>query len=1313
MKTFLFIIACGSLTLLSISIEAQNIEGQPIASQYGAFQLQGTATNSFVFAPAACQVTAGGVNFSALTQGVPVRVVDPGNHSLDETINAGLVNINACSVQLAVSNTHVPPFYVTSGTAGLQEAINANSKGGPANTVVLDGSWYALGGSSGIITSVHGSTSLGLVDITTTPYTWYSWNGSAYAQVAIGGGCSGGCVTALNGISGGMALTPGSNITVAPSGQNIEISAATGVPSVNGVTAATTIAPGANITVSTSGNTITVAAAGGAGTGAVGSGNQYQDATYPNSGSTTTVGAATNKYTVPTELSTSQLNTLFSSLTTGTATIQNGDGITPFANPNFVGVQDLRETFPVSDWNVKESGAQCDLQGGFGSLTAGSTTVTATSGRFFSPDDVGKNLEMVGFDTVTNLPSRFDPMITVFTDSTHVTISTPAPFTVSDFSMKVGHRDDAAIASAFGHFSFIRPILFPVGDCWSDTIAVYGQSFHGLSSTESQVTGLAGDDVFSGLDPSKVGFQSMSPGMQIHDMAWNFDARINASRPWEDVNASGAVTAHAASYRPVGLFTAWANYPLGPGWIQGTGPNNNGATNGVAVTTQNSAVICIPTSEKQPPVGQTIIFPYFASVFTSTVSSLTGAGCATGSNPLTMTAALPNTSGYTTTQSEWMAGTSVQTITQSNAGGSFANGIPATGRTFPFILRLANNINPPLTVNAAATGSNVAPYGLVQIDGEQFSYFSDSSYPASTSTTYWIQITAGAQNGTSAAAHSLGATIVPLNPFQPTWPWPVTPSLNAGVMPANASYFPAWDIGNAGFAQPWYNGASGAAGYGLSYTNIHDITIQQDPNYSGSGNPAENAASFQLQNATTGIYITAIPFKATFKNIRVIDPQFGIFEAEPSINTYGVFAAFPTANGSTWQNITIQSAAFDTFFIGGQNDTKRDFLTFCQNFGEIGNSWPGLTPGQFGCGAAWIWGGIYDDKDGGGGSDNTTATLDNWYIEAENGTQAELQPYYEFNCGLCTYINMQPSGAVAFLEGANNNFTGTRFNADGQFPIINYGANTIMRFIQGVSNSGNSNVYGTGSFLGYGPNASIMGQENAQSGPFGSLASGNAIATVSGQTGDVFATGNDTAAYISNSSAILYPDQIAAASWTFDDTAPISHSYMGCTVGDGVGCTISEFDGDGRIPIGKDQLIALGQYVVHYAFKTPQGGTTFNFTLKAVDTGLGTCSDPSVIFNINVTTTGMGWQQFQSGPGDFSASQGCDLQMILQGAPSTVPVLMAYMAFSPVWHNVTLPTNTPADNATCTPGAFLGSDSNFLYICTASGTVKRAALSTY
>lgn len=39
-------------------------------------------------------------------------------------------------------------------------------------------------------------------------------------------------------------------------------------------------------------------------------------------------------------------------------------------------------------------------------------------------------------------------------------------------------------------------------------------------------------------------------------------------------------------------------------------------------------------------------------------------------------------------------------------------------------------------------------------------------------------------------------------------------------------------------------------------------------------------------------------------------------------------------------------------------------------------------------------------------------------------------------------------------------------------------------------------------------------------------------------------------------------------------------------------------------------------------------------------------------------------------------------------------------------------TNTPADNATCTAGTMWW-DTGFIYVCTSSGTVKRAALSTY
>ena len=1292
---------------------AQNVEGQIIASQYGQFSLTGTAENSFFFSPSNCQVSGGGKNFNAFTQGVPVRVIEPGNPSLNEVVVAGLVNISACSVQLAVHNDHLPPFYLTSGTAGLQEAINANSKG-IANTIILSADWYALGGSPSIIASVTGTTSLGLVDVTTTPFTWYAWNGSNYAITEPGAGCSSGCVTELNNISGGLVLTPGSNITITPSGQTIQIGAVSGVPSVNGVKDATTIAAGSNITVSTTGSTITVAAAGGAGTGAVGAGTQYQDPTYPNAGSTTTVGALANRYTVPTGLSTTQLNTLFSRLSNSTVAIQNGDGTTPFGNSNFDAVQDLRETYPVTDWNVKESGAQCDLQGGFGSVTQGSPTLTFTSGYSVSAADVGKNIEMVS--EVSGEPTRFDATVTavdVGTDS--LTLSTPSPFTVSQYSVQIGHRDDAAVASAFGNFTYHRPIAFPVGNCWSDTIAVYGQSFHGQSSSRSMVTGLAGDDVFAGMDPTQGGFQGMAAGMQIHDMRWEIDPRINASQPWQDVNPSGTVTQHAATYRPEGIFTVWANDPLGPGWIQGPGANNTGATNGVAVTTQNSALICIPSSETEPPVGQTIIFPYFASIFTSTVASLTGSGCAGGSNPLTMAAALPNTSGYTSIQSEWFAGTNVQTITQSNASGSYANGIPATGRTYPFYLRLANNINPPATPNPQGTGSNVAPYGLVQIDGEQFSYFSDSSYPASTSGTYWIQITAGAQNGTTAASHATGATIVPLNPFQPTWPWPVTPSLNAGVMPANAVYFPAWNIGNAIWSQPVYNGVDWVANAALSYSDMHDIVMTLPDYFAGSGGGVEGGPNaFQQGNATAGMYIATSTFKSKFSNIRILDPQFGIFEGTPSINAYGMFGAdYPTANGSNWKNITIQSAGYDTEFIEAQNDTKEDFLTFCQNGGETGTSWPGQALGVVGCGAGWTESGTYDDKGGGGSSDNTNVHSDNWYIEAETGSQSGLQPTFELNCGQCSYGGgFSMGGASAFIEGSGNNFSGNQIVGLGTTPIINYGAATTMRFVPNASLGGVSNIYGEGSLLNYGPNGSMSGRTDGNAGPFGAVASGNNLAPVTGQTAEMFATGNDLAGpeYVSGNSAVLYPDQLPLGDWTFDDTAPVSHSYSACTTSPGQGCASDEFNSNSRVVIGPDQKIVPGKYIVHYAFKGTVA-TSFFFELDAVNGGSGACSGGGslLILNPSITTS---WVQ-GSALVDFTNAATCDLQLVLHNSTLDTTVEMAYLVFTPVWTSLTLPVNTPEDNAACTPGAFLGSDASYLYICTASGTVKRAALSAY
>ena len=129
-----------------------------------------------------------GQNFAAFSAGTPIKIVDS-NPNLTEVATPSSVYLGACSVNMATVYSHVPPFYLTSGTGGLQEAITANQTTDGPNTIVLNAEWYRLispGNAAGIIASVHGITDLGLVDITTIPYTFYQWNGSQYAVVASG-----------------------------------------------------------------------------------------------------------------------------------------------------------------------------------------------------------------------------------------------------------------------------------------------------------------------------------------------------------------------------------------------------------------------------------------------------------------------------------------------------------------------------------------------------------------------------------------------------------------------------------------------------------------------------------------------------------------------------------------------------------------------------------------------------------------------------------------------------------------------------------------------------------------------------------------------------------------------------------------------------------------------------------------------------------------------------------------------------------------------------------------------------------------------
>lgn len=183
MKTTLSLLA---ILLCCSEVQAQNVEGQIIAAQYGEFKVASQNTGSFQFPSATCQVSGGGKNFEAFAAGRAVKIVDS-NPNLTEVSTPSSAFQDPCVVNMTTSFTHVPPYYLTSGTGGLQEAITANQQGiAGANSVILNSEWYSLikpRTAATVIGSVQGNINMPLIDITTAPYNYYTWNGSQYVIV--------------------------------------------------------------------------------------------------------------------------------------------------------------------------------------------------------------------------------------------------------------------------------------------------------------------------------------------------------------------------------------------------------------------------------------------------------------------------------------------------------------------------------------------------------------------------------------------------------------------------------------------------------------------------------------------------------------------------------------------------------------------------------------------------------------------------------------------------------------------------------------------------------------------------------------------------------------------------------------------------------------------------------------------------------------------------------------------------------------------------------------------------------------------------
>jgi hypothetical protein len=1305
-------IACTALCGPSA---AQNVEGQLVASQYGMWRVPGYAPDTYSgFAPAACRVQGGASFFPAFSMGTPIQIVD-GNPNLSEVVmpSAVIDDGSTCSVTVKPAHHHQTPFYLTSATAGLQEAINANIAIPGPNTILLTNQWYQLGGSAAVIASVHGTASLGLVDVTQVPTKWYQWNGSAYVAVDTSG-CNGGCVTQINGSTGPINLVPGSNVSI-----------------------------------TSTGNSITVSTSGSAGSGNVAAANQYSLGMYPNAGSAATVGGASNTLLLPTGLSTSQIDAILGGSNI-TVTLQAGDGHTPFSNPNNVRIVDNRTDIPTSTRSVKEWGAQCDTRVLFGATSTKSGVTTLNlSGTPLTSNDVGDLV--IGVGTYAGVPAWFEDPIASVTNGSTARLSYASPFDITVAQqILVGHDDSAAFTSAIaaqlaaGGQNNIS-LSLPMGGCLIHHTTQTPQSLFGQSTFFTQLYGFPGEPVLelSGGESENYGTFTV-----------NIDDQIDSTRPYNYFDATGVEHAGTVYYQPWGILTAHTNYPLAPGWFIGHGTYGT-ASNGVGSISSSTPTTLTVTSSAIPSVGDKIVFTNptnsgVAPIFTTTVSAVSA-------STVTLAASYP---GATTPEVEWFSGTSPQTI---------QTAIPATGRTFPMTINLANSIAP-----YPGGEANVAGHGAVKIDGEECLYSGVNRVGTPS-----ITLTACAQNNTVAAAHSVGTTIVPMNAWKwDSMPWPVIPTPYSSTMtacavdgsndliltatnnfyagqtidlhgftqgcsfipvgsytvlstglsssqfevalthaslattpdsgnadaaaPFGAEFFPAGNVGAYGIGYPWPDGLYTVYGGGPYHAIFRDLRIQALSRFA-------NAVSYGSNNDAS-FFWAAWPYSTHFDHISMYDTSCFIM-ATSGIDTHAYTFGGPTSDGMTTDTMNCHAgpagAVFD-LISGGQQKHN--------NWDSYGGG------GGMGFNVSFGW----DDQNGNLISEVYDAVFSNMYEET-GGTSPTGEARSELDCMTCIWQDL--GTATSYIGGQFQKFYGGQLTPDNlSTPIINYGAETA---IFGPANGGNDvnsgNTFGSSLFINWGRN--LSGCRNTGTEGCVPIGIGNTKKWSMGQTGETFATGNMTAPYVDSVDGLITAE--FPGGWTFDDTAPVTHSYWPCavrTAASGYCDWYLQYIGNGN---GGGTLVP-GLYDLTIAVKASSGSAqTVSFNLTASQNGTpgapycaavgGSGStfiqvNGNAATNVNVSTT---WSKLDLGKVDFTNYAGCQLGVhYAQSSSSATTVETAFIDLSPVWEGptaqkITLNQTTPADNVTCKPGTFLGSDANYIYVCTASGTVKRAALSSY
>jgi hypothetical protein len=796
------------------------------------------------------------------------------------------------------------------------------------------------------------------------------------------------------------------------------------------------------------------------------------------------------------------------------------------------------------------------------------------------------------------------------------------------------------------------------------------QSVFGQSTSSATEAGVA--------EPTTAANQ---PGLRMENLTLAVNNGIDPSFAWTHYSPTSASTVEPPMYRPLQTNEEPANDPLAPGW--GTGVGGENTTNGVAIITQNSAVICVPTTlASLPAVGSALVFPYQTGGLVSRTVSSTAGSCSSGYDPFTLSSALPNTSGYTATQAEWFDYGTPQELAVA-IGGTIS---------LPYTVTLATPF-PPIP----GWPSNVSSHGHIIIGNQEWDYMGDS-FGGTAGGTPQIVLVNGPTTVNGGTGWPIGSVVFPLNPCQAMYhnPWPVVPNINGATSstPKNAAYYPGLCGGNAAMSFPSADAYAWAPRFGLGggINSAHFIDVY-------GGVTSSNALGNQNNNGSMMMYQAAnyTGYDNTFDHL-VANGLWGGFMQGPSgVNEWGLvyYGIGPTSTGQSIKNCTFRVGYSLTLVLMSQSNLDR-----CDNYSTETSPYDGTAIG--GTTSLFI-GDPLDEQTGTavpGGVGQFT--VKDYNAEPENGNHEEFPPSVISDGSNITWIGNIFEGGFNIFGGQFQQFHGTQMAG----PTFNYGSNNWFEKLHGLSYTYNTGVYNnTLGFWDWGTFTTCQAVFGgaSQNGP--QQGCGGPGYTQSYDGHDIWASmmGNGVNPDFNLIGGMVSPDEIAYSGYStyFDSTELWWGKHWECPISSASDCIVYTFGG-GPLLIGPYQRLVNAPMVLKANLMAKNSGNeTFNIQLYAENPGLGTCSvggSPALLANQTVTALSSGWTPVQV-PVDFTGYQGCGLRIQYIDAGTTNVIETGYFNFVPFASQLYIPLGTPTLNASCPVAGEIKLDTTYMWMC--------------